>query len=187
MQSTHWLTLGQSTDAGHHYTQQNRLEELEQRLSSARSDSDVFNILQAFQEKEPADFQQSDIMRHRALIEEAFSKATVEEIFETLRKDGGEWSAKLIATMSKMSPLSLKVVHRQLQKGKTLPIDQCLKMEWRMSQAFMRGNEFSEGVRALLVDKDKNPRWQHSSIDKVSQDDVENHFLPIDKELTFPN
>ena len=66
----------------------------------------------------------------------------------------------------------------QLHRGKTLDLKQCFDMEFNVSQAFMSGTEFFEGVRALLVDKDKSPRWSPASLDQVTRDMVESHFQP---------
>jgi len=50
------------------------------------------------------------------------------------------------------------------------------EMEYKISQGFMNHTEFFEGVRALLVDKDKSPKWKHSSIADVSQEEIEWFF-----------
>jgi len=52
-------------------------------------------------------------------------------------------------------------------------------MEYRLSQNFMKGTDFYEGVRAALVDKDKNPRWNPSSILQVTQQTVDAFFAPL--------
>jgi enoyl-CoA hydratase len=44
----------------------------------------------------------------------------------------------------------------------------------------MAGNDFFEGVRANLVDKDKTPKWQHENIFKVSEEEVQEYFAPIE-------
>ena len=49
-------------------------------------------------------------------------------------------------------------------------------MEYGMSQGYMKHTEFYEGVRALLVDKDKNPQWKHRNVDEVSPEDVAYFF-----------
>ena len=49
-------------------------------------------------------------------------------------------------------------------------------MEYKLSQGFMNNPEFYEGVRALLVEKDKNPKWLHSSVKDLPQEDIEAFF-----------
>lgn len=81
----------------------------------------------------------------------------------------------LTDTLLKMSPTSLKVTNELLFRGAGLgTLAECLQLEYRVSQHFMRGHDFFEGVRALLVDKDKNPRWQPSKLE-----DVEVCFLAV--------
>jgi enoyl-CoA hydratase len=75
---------------------------------------------------------------------------------------------------------------RQIRLGATLGFDDAMTMEYRLSQAFMNGHDFYEGVRALLVDKDRSPKWQPASLEDVSAAYVERHFAPLaDRDLTF--
>ena len=53
-----------------------------------------------------------------------------------------------------------------------MTIKDVFKMEYGMSQGFMKTPEFYEGVRALLVEKDKKPRWKHANVNEVTRDDV---------------
>jgi enoyl-CoA hydratase len=60
-------------------------------------------------------------------------------------------------------------------------------MEYRMSQHFMRGHDFFEGVRANLVDKDKTPIWKHNDIFEVKESEFQSYFEPVDRELDVTN
>lgn len=81
-------------------------------------------------------------------INAAFGGKSVEEIVENLKKDGSEWSKQQLAILAKNSPTSLKVTFEQINRGGHLSLSDCLRMEYRMSQNFMRQNDFFEGVRA---------------------------------------
>ena len=73
-----------------------------------------------------------------------------------------------------------------MRRGAEMSFDDCMTMEYRLSQAFMAGHDFHEGIRALLIDKDKAPKWQHGSIHEVSPAEVEAYFAPLgDRDLTF--
>jgi hypothetical protein len=50
------------------------------------------------------------------------------------------------------------------------------EMEYRISQGFMNHGEFFEGVRALLIDKDKSPKWTHESPKQVKKEEVDYFF-----------
>uniref|UniRef100_A0A8C2JIR1 3-hydroxyisobutyryl-CoA hydrolase n=1 Tax=Cyprinus carpio TaxID=7962 RepID=A0A8C2JIR1_CYPCA len=72
-------------------------------------------------------------------------------------------------TLAKMSPTSLKLTFRQIQEGERMSLQEVLVMEYRLSQACMRGNDFYEGVRAVLIDKDQSPKWKPSTLSGVSE------------------
>ena len=112
------------------------------------------------------------------LIDSTFSRDTVEGILEALQTEGGEWGAKQVEILAKMSPTSLKITHHQLRRG-VGSLAESLEMEYRMSQACMRGHDFYEGVRAVLVDKDNSPSWDPPSLQEVTEDIVSQHFAPL--------
>jgi hypothetical protein len=61
-----------------------------------------------------------------------------------------------------------------------------MTIEYRLSQACMRpGHDFFEGVRALLIDKDQNPKWSPPTIEGVTAQMVEAHFEPVANDLVF--
>ena len=92
----------------------------------------------------------------------------------------------MIAELGQKSPTSLKVTLQQLRGGKGLEIEDVLIREYRMTQRFMAAHDFAEGVRALLIDKDQQPRWQPPALDRVDMATVEGYFAPLGgRELTF--
>uniref|UniRef100_A0A669ELJ7 3-hydroxyisobutyryl-CoA hydrolase n=1 Tax=Oreochromis niloticus TaxID=8128 RepID=A0A669ELJ7_ORENI len=115
-----------------------------------------------------------------------FSASSVEGIVKNLKTDGSEFAKKQTETLSKMSPTSLKITLKQLQAGASLSLQDVLVMEYRLSQACMRGYDFYEGVRAVLVDKDQNPKWNPSTLEEVSDQMVEQCFSSLgEKDLTL--
>ncbi|XP_051478927.1 3-hydroxyisobutyryl-CoA hydrolase, mitochondrial isoform X3 [Apus apus] len=84
-----------------------------------------------------------------------------------------------VKTISKMSPTSLKITLRQLREGASMSLQDVLTMEYRLSQACMKGHDFYEGVRAVLVDKDHSPRWKPAALEEVSDEFVDNCFKPL--------
>jgi len=113
-------------------------------------------------------------------IKRLFLADSVEQIFENLEKDGSEWALGELAKLKKMSPTSLKVTHRQLTLGTCLPLDECLEMELRIGSSMLRAKDFSEGVRALIVDKDRNPKWNPATLAEVTDEMVESYFTMVD-------
>lgn len=124
-----------------------------------------------------------------AKIEKIFSpESTVEEIgrqvHETASSSSSSPAFKQVAkTFDRMSPTSMKLTLEQMKRGGKTELPGCYGMEMRMVMRCMREkSDFFEGVRALLVDKDNNPKWQPSSLDKVSKKDIDEFFAPLSKE-----
>ncbi|XP_029080907.1 3-hydroxyisobutyryl-CoA hydrolase, mitochondrial isoform X4 [Monodon monoceros] len=81
--------------------------------------------------------------------------------------------------INKMSPTSLKITLRQLMEGSSKTLQEVLTMEYRMSQACMRGHDFHEGVRAVLIDKDQSPKWKPADLKEVTDEALNNHFKSL--------
>jgi enoyl-CoA hydratase len=121
----------------------------------------------------------------RAAIDRCFAQPAVEAVIAALAAEGGAWAEATRATLARMSPTSMKVTLRALEHGRGLGFEDCMRMEFRLSQACMHGHDFFEGVRALLVDKDNAPRWRPATLAEVDAALVDSHFRPAAAELTF--
>jgi len=124
---------------------------------------------------------------HLATIERCFASDSVPEILSSLDADGSEFASKIHATLLAMSPTSLVVSAEQQRRGARLSLADCLRMEVRLADRFLADADFTEGVRAVLVDKDQSPAWRPASVAEVTADTVERYFspLPADRELQF--
>ena len=120
-------------------------------------------------------------------ISKHFSKNTLSEIFKSLEKDNSEWANNTLEVLSKKSPTSMGVALKQLSLAKNLSLKECLIMEFRICQAMMAKNDFYEGVRANLVDKDRNPKWDPESINGVTEKIVNEHFQSLGERELFDN
>lgn len=121
---------------------------------------------------------ESYIARHRDEIDELFHEPeSVEVIVAALEKSKTKFAGTTLEMLRKMSPASLKVTLEGVRRGRRCrDIAECLKMEFRMSQAFMReGSDFYEGIRAALVDKDRKPMW-NLNLEEITDDHVESYF-----------
>lgn len=86
------------------------------------------------------------------------------------------WIQKASATLASGSPLSARLIAEQLRRCKGLSLKAAFQAEVLLSTAIIRQPEFAEGVRALLIDKDKSPAWQHTAPAAVPQILIEQHF-----------
>jgi enoyl-CoA hydratase/carnithine racemase len=115
-------------------------------------------------------------------INEAFAGHSVDEIVATLETAGDDWSSQTAATLVTKSPSSLKLTFRLLHEGAGLDFNDCLRMEYRLVSRCMEGNDFYEGVRAVLIDKDNAPVWKPARIDAVSDEMIDGYFASLGPE-----
>jgi enoyl-CoA hydratase len=132
----------------------------------------------------------SDLVAERDWIDHCYTGDTVADIVAALRgHDAGPGSgpaqaaANLIATRS---PISLSVTLEAVRRAAKLDtLEDVLIQDYRVSCASLRSHDLVEGIRAQLVDKDRNPKWSPASLAEVSEADVDAYFAPVDDDLTF--
>ncbi|MEO0878354.1 MAG: enoyl-CoA hydratase/isomerase family protein [Pseudomonadota bacterium] len=109
------------------------------------------------------------------------------DMLERLRVQNSQLSFEILETIAGMSPTSLKLTFEQMKRGHTLDFDDVMAMEFRMVSRVMRGHDFFEGVRAQIVDKDRNPKWRPAMLNDISDADIAAYFEPLgDGELDLP-
>lgn len=141
----------------------------------------VDKCLQAFAWSSPM----TEESQHHALIDDCFVHEEVEMIQESLESTKDDWAMKVLKTLSQKSPLSLKITLAQLKKAEGMTLADCLKMDYDLVGHFIDGTDFYEGVRALLIDKDKNPHWDPAELNQVSKSMVADYFVESEPELEF--
>jgi len=128
----------------------------------------------------------SPLLAQQGWIDECFAGETVADIVAALRRrDAGPANdaADLIATRS---PISLCVALEAIRRAAKLDtLEDVLRQEYRTSCACSRSHEFVEGTRAIVIDKDRNPKWSPASLAAVTTTDIEAYFGPPDRELEF--
>jgi enoyl-CoA hydratase len=155
--------------------------DLQERLNKVNwSDEDVESQLQRMlDEFTTSTLPDSSLAELQGKIDQYFSGDSIEEILASLEDgaiQGDEWASQIAATMRAKSPTSLKVTLKQLQQGAGKPLEQCFEMELGLSMNFMKCHDFYEGVRSVLVDKDRNPKWNPNSLHEVSEPSVLSFF-----------
>ncbi|XP_065666372.1 3-hydroxyisobutyryl-CoA hydrolase, mitochondrial isoform X3 [Hydra vulgaris] len=171
-----------------HYVTANEIPYLEEEVLKLNKPAGrIQEILNSYHKKCDDYNTNFSLSQHLETIDNTFSAPTLEEVFLRLQENKSNWSKKQLEVLKKLSPLSLKVTMKQIEKGAALSLNDVLKMEYRISQRFMEGRDFFEGIRSVLVDRDNSPKWQHKSLDEVSEDFVSSFFspLPFDRELTI--
>jgi enoyl-CoA hydratase len=138
----------------------------------------VDEVLGAF--AEPAG--EGPITARKADIDRLFAGDRVENILAALDAEAArdsEWANKTAATIRTKSPTSLKIALAQVRRGAHWDFAECMRAEFRIVSRIVRDDDFYEGVRAVIVDKDNAPRWRPATLAEVSAADVERHFAPL--------
>ena len=127
--------------------------------------------------------QNSPLSDRRTKIDRIVGATSVEDMLTLLDRDDKEWSHDLAALMRARSPTSLKLAYSQIRTGSMLDFDDCMRMEFRIASRILKGQDFYEGVRAVIVDKDNAPRWQPATLAEVCDSEIQAYFAPLDDEL----
>lgn len=172
-----------------HFVPSHKMSSLEEELTRIEKPDQmkIERVLTKYQEQWQDEYRKEFSLKpHIGRINGIFGQSkSVEEIIAGLQEDNTEWARKCLDTLAKMSPTSLKLTFEQLRRGKTMTRAECLRMEFRMASRILEGKDFQEGVRAVLIDKDNQPKWQPSKLEDVKAEDIEAYFkpLPYDAEL----
>ena len=169
------LAVGVAT----HYAPAHRLAALKDALADG---AEVHDALGLAVDEPPT----ARIAGNRDAIDRLFAGETVPAILAALDADGGGWAATEAATIRRMSPTACALALELLRRGGHGNVRAALVNEYRVVSALRHGHDFFEGVRALLVDKDKSPKWQPAPFADVPEADVHDHFaVPDGGDLTF--
>jgi len=116
----------------------------------------------------------------RPEMAEVYSAADASEVLARLEASDSEWAAEAAKAMRRNSPLGIRVTEESLNRNLVLDLAGTLTQEFWMSLKMQRHPEFAEGIRAQIIDKDRNPSWEYASLDDVPADVVSAVFEPVD-------
>ncbi len=150
----------------------------------AETPQDIAGVLDALSTAPP----EARILADQAQIDRLFASDVLEEIFEALAADGGEWATVTLATLRTKSPQSMKVSLRLLADGAAMPtFEDEMRQEYAVGAHVVQRHDFLEGVRAVIVDKDNAPVWEPATPEAVSDHLIEQIFAPLpDSEAWTP-
>lgn len=161
-----------------HFVPEARLPAVQEALRTLGPDAGhaaVTAILARFSDEPPA----ATNAGHLALIDRCFGHSRVEDILAALAAEDDPFAVATRTTLLSKSPTSLKVTLALYERGRTAPdLRTCLENEFSVTAGMIAGHDFYEGVRAAIIDKDRNPRWRPAAFDEVSHADVAAYFVP---------
>ncbi|KAF6134579.1 hypothetical protein GIB67_022319 [Kingdonia uniflora] len=167
-----------------------KLSELEKHLIDLNSGDEgaVKSVIEEFSVNANPD--EESILHKQKIIDNCFSKDSVEEIIKSLEAEanmeGNGWIGPVLKGLKRSSPTGLKLTFRSIREGRKKTLAECLKTEFRLSINILRrkiSGDFYEGIRALTVDKDNAPKWDPATLDQVSCEKVDSVVEPFEEEL----
>ncbi len=108
----------------------------------------------------------------RAAIDRCFAAETIPDLLARLAAEESDWARETSATLERVSPSALFWTLRLLRDGARRDLRACLAAEFALTHTVMRHPDFVEGVRAMVVDKDRAPRWSPARIAEVVPGDI---------------
>ena len=123
---------------------------------------------------------ESPLKAQQAKADHFFAGETIADIAHALEHAGGDFAEATLKTLRRQCPLSLacaiQIIHRVRGLGS---IEAALEQEYRFTYRSAEMGDFVEGIRAAIIDKDRNPRWQHAAIEDVTEPDVSAMLMPL--------
>ncbi|MBW8308241.1 MAG: enoyl-CoA hydratase/isomerase family protein [Candidatus Paracaedibacteraceae bacterium] len=157
------------------YVSTEKIEALREALTQITSAHHVPQVIAQFIIDAPA----SELADYQSLIDEIFTGKTAVEVLDKLYQAKHPKAYEWVRNLAKKSPLSMAIAFTLLKRARGRSLKRCLPLEFRLSQRFVEHYDFFEGIRALLVDKDNDPKWQPNHMSKVTRDMIRSYFKDL--------
>ncbi|KAI7725773.1 hypothetical protein M8C21_026327 [Ambrosia artemisiifolia] len=175
-----------------HFVHSKHLASLENELSmmsssDAKNKTKIFEIINKYANERTT--KSENTISRLEIINKCFSRETVEDILsalETFATDRNEkWILDAIKSIKSTSPLCVKLALKLIREGRSQNLEHCLAREHLVVSNLLRrtvNDDFYEGPRAMLIDKDRKPQWSPSKLELVNEEMVNKCFSAIDDE-----
>ncbi len=162
------------------YVPQEQFETIRDRLIGGAR---ITDLLAEISQKPPA----GDARKNAKSIAKWFDAANFDQVMTNVESDKSEFAQGALKLLKRQCPLSVKSTFYALNEVQNYTsIEECLKLEFRFCAASLKGKNFYEGIRAAVIDKDRNPKWEPADLGDVSDEMVTAMFASLgDNELTF--
>jgi enoyl-CoA hydratase len=166
----------------------NKLPALREALTRAPTNANAADV-RAMIDGFAAANAEAPIAAQQHLIDALFGPDSIEEIVTALAHHDSEFARATLGTILEKSPTGLKLTLKLLRMAReSASLRECLVREYRAALEIFVNHDFPEGIRAAVIDKDRNPRWKPARIEEVTPELIARYFVPRGAdELTFPN
>lgn len=168
------------------YLDSHKLADLDQKLDNLRwHDSPLKDLQGALARLAVQQLPDAPLAALRPAIDHFFALPDVPSIVEQLQQvtvaDSHEWALNTVSLMQTRSPLAMAVTLEMLRRGRRLSLEQCFALELHLDRQWFERGDLIEGVRALIIDKDKSPRWNPPTLHGLALNHVESFFHHFEK------
>lgn len=149
--------------------------------TSGQADAVVSKILRRYELQSDDKMPAGNVQANYELINSLCDADSASEICEKIltHKTDDKWLNRAINTLRNGCPVTPHLVVAQMQHGKNLSLADVFRMELVISRHCAAAGHFKEGVRALLIDKDRIPNWRYKNIADVPQEEIDSFFVPF--------
>jgi enoyl-CoA hydratase len=156
-----------------------KLPDLREALTRVRPDTtsdEVRALISGFATGEKA----GPVAAKQAEIDRLFGHDRMQDIVAALKHDGSELAQGALKTLGEKSPRGMVVTLKLLRLARNAAsLEECLVREYRAALEVFRSDDFREGIRAAVIDKDRSPRWSPPRIEDVTPEMVAPYFAEI--------
>ena len=165
-----------------HFVPQDRLGAFTEAILANDMDTDIDTAVAEFAVDPPP----SPLVAQRDWIDHCYAGETVSDVIAALRGQDCGPAGEAADLIASRSPVSVSVALKAVRRAASLPtLEDVLRQEFRTSCGALRSHDLVEGIRAQLIDKDRNPQWSPASLSAVTTEDVDAYFVCADPDLTF--
>ncbi|TKW78310.1 MAG: enoyl-CoA hydratase/isomerase family protein [Bradyrhizobium icense] len=152
------------------------LREAVTKVHAGVTEAEVTKLIDGFATREKS----GPVAAMQATIDKWFGYDRMQDIIAALKADGSELAQATLKTLSEKSPRGMVVTLKLLRLARTAKsLEECLVREYRAALQVFASDDFREGVRAAVIDKDRNPKWSPPDIDEVTPEMVAPYFAEI--------
>jgi len=160
------------------------LREALTKVAPGATSADIRKLIESFSTGETV----GPVAAQQTKIDALFPHDRMGDIVVALERDGSDFAQATLKTLGEKSPRGMVVTLKLLRLARTASaLEECLVREYRAALEVFASDDFREGVRAAVIDKDRNPKWSPTRIEDVTPAMVAPYFAEIGAdELKFP-
>ncbi|EGR29402.1 hypothetical protein IMG5_156200 [Ichthyophthirius multifiliis] len=163
------------------FVQSKDLENLEKEVSENLNDNTSTEDIKQIVKKYSLDVEK--IIQNEFEIKTLFQGNTLQNIINNIKQSDSEFAKQTLKNLQQQNAISLRIIFEQISRGAKMSLKENLIQDFALSQSFLKGNDFFEGIRTVLIDRNDQPKWTYQSPFDVPQSLIDDYFQPLPPQL----